>query len=475
MATTPVLIQPSGELTPVDVALALVARHGHHLRLIPTTRIWLVYRQETGWRKDADLVQLQKWVLETLEFLKTDIPATIEPFRRKRYIASRQSSVRKYSSNGGLMAVLAITARNPLIRIDSSVVDVAPQLLGTPNALLDLSTGEQLNFLPGIYLTKRIDFDYDPTALCPRWTRFLQEILGDSDVINYLQEVIGYTLTGETNAHQMWLISGNGANGKSTLLAVLQKLLGRDLAQQTPESVLLGQAASGGASSELVRLEGIRCAVLTETRLGQYLNETRVKALVGADPIAARKLYQDYVEFKPQAKFFLATNNLPLVKGSDLGIWRRLVVMRFNQQFEVGADSSLEDDLNNELPGILNWAMEGAKRWYAQGKVLQTPEVLQQWTQEYRGEQDVVSTFLDECSTVVTGERLGATKLFDAYVNWSTLRGDTPLAQREFGARMKAGGRFPSRRYGKENREHYFDLALNAAHRGQQMALTQAA
>src|ERR1019366_1565291 len=103
--------------------------------------------------------------------------------------------------------------------------------------------------------------------------------------------------------------------GKSTLLRAVKAVLGYDYAQQTPEAVLLGRQASSGASSELVRLQGARCAILTETDYGQTINEERVKALVAGDDIAARALYQNFIEFTPQAKYFLATNHLPTVRG----------------------------------------------------------------------------------------------------------------------------------------------------------------
>ena len=163
----------------------------------------------------------------------------------------------------------------------------------------------------------------------------------------------------------MWLLVGSGSNGKSTLLHVLQRLLG-DYVQQSAESVLLGRPSAGGATNDLVRLKGIRCALLAETAQGQCFNEERVKGLVASDTVTARGLYKEYEEFIPQAKFLLATNHLPVVRGVDEGIWRRLLVVLFKNKFEVGSDTTLVQDPSTNfqasLPGRFEAPYVGTTR-----------------------------------------------------------------------------------------------------------------
>ncbi len=400
---------------------------------------------------------------KTLKALEQHTPTDLDAFRIKRFQHKRQGSIRKNSTDSGFGATLRLAQRDRKVRIASHLVDNNPDVLACDSGLIDLTTGMLSSHCQEKVVVKRLPVGYDPGATCPRWNQFLQEVLVDKDVVDYVQKVFGYCLTGRTSLQQMWLLVGTGSNGKSTFLNTLQNLLGPDFGQQTPESVLMGKPVTGGSSGELMRLKGIRTAVLTETAYEQHLNETRVKALVSSDVIAARAIYSDFQQFTPEAKFFLATNHLPIVKGSDFGIWRRLAVLQFRQQFDKTADSDLGSVLNNELPGILNWALEGAKMFYSANKKIAMPEQLKDWTSAYRKEQDVIANFLGECTTDAATERVGATTLYNEYVTWYRELGTTAMSQGEFGSRVKSLGKYEHGRHGKDNRYCYKGLRLLTA------------
>ena len=453
----------TGNITQIHIADALVQKYGSETRFIEHLERWAIYNQTAGWLLDEGLVELGEMWRNTLIDLECQSPSGLDNHSADRFKYKRQKDVLRNSTDSGFSATVRLAQRVRSVRVAPGKVDNYPDLLGCKSGLIDLRTGRLTPHTKEKIIVKRLPIDFDPNATCPRWIQFLEEVLLDQDVIDYVQKVFGYCLTGRTSLQQMWLLVGTGSNGKSTFLNTLQNLLGPDFGQQTPESVLMGKPVTGGSSGELVRLKGIRAAVLTETSYDQQLNENRVKGLISSDVIAARAIYSDFQEFVPEAKFFLATNHLPVVKGSDHGIWRRLVVLQFKQQFETTADSDLGITLASELPGILNWAISGAQKFYAANKKIEMPSQLQEWTKSYRKEQDVISNFLGDTTTDVASERVGASLLYEEYAKWCRELGLTAMTQGEFGSRLKSLGRYQHGRYGQANRYHYQGLRLLTA------------
>jgi putative DNA primase/helicase len=462
MTTTTAIQDLPGDLTPVDVVAALIELHGSDLRYSSSHNKWLVFDEITGWVWDRQNSCLQSLVIETLSHLcAMQPPEGSTPYETRNFLKWRRRTCRRLMNNSGINGVIALASRGVELQVADTSIDAATDSIGTPKGVLNLRTGKVRRFDRGEIVTKRLPVSYEPTAKCRRWQRFLVEVLGsDAGVQAYFQELMGYALTGDTSEQKMWLLVGKGSNGKSTLLHAIKSSLGYDYAQQSPEAVLLGRQVSGGASSELVRLQGARCAILTETNYGQSINEERVKALVAGDAIAARALYENFIEFIPQAKYFLATNHLPTVRGSDKGIWRRLVVVPFDREFEVGADKTLTFELLSEMEGIIAWAVQGAKRWYKRGGLPTLPSEWDLATGVYRSEQDVLSAFLDECAEFASGDFIGAAELYVAYEEWSKQSGRPVMQQQEFGHRMNLVDTVQRCRRGKANRFHYAGLRL---------------
>lgn len=446
-------------ITAVDVAEEFVRRHQHTVRYEHTSGSWLVFHAHLGWRRDDHQIYVQRLVINLLKNLASFVPPNLAPIEARRFINSRQSSVRKLKNQGSINSILTLASRNSSLLVDADRIDARRDVLVTPNGVIDLRTGDFSGHDRAHVDLRRTRATYDEAATCPRFERFLDEVLGaDEDVRAYHQPWLGYLLTGETRQHQMWLLNGAGANGKSTLLRVLQRVLGT-YAQQAAESVVLVGAATGAATPELARLRDVRLAVLSESGRGQSLNEVRVKALVGGDTTTARALYKDFVEFEPVAKFLLATNTLPVVHGTDHGIWRRLVVVPFGATFDLDADPTLTDDLAAESAGILAWLVRGAVAYYANG----LPPVPAAWraaTSSYRSASDPVGAFLTANCEVKPGVSVGATELYDAYRRDADEKDLDVLTQGEFGKRVKAVPGVTKGRHGKANLHYYFGLRL---------------
>jgi putative DNA primase/helicase len=284
----------------------------------------------------------------------------------------------------------------------------------------------------------RVPFPYDPKAECPRWEQFLHQVFQcDLELIGFIQRAVGYSLTGSVREQVLFLCYGSGANGKSVFLSTLRQLAG-DYAMNIPFTVLeLQQRPS--LTNDLAAMVGKRLVTSSETNESTRLNEARIKALTGGDPITARFLYSESFTFQPVAKFWLAVNHLPQVRDDSHGIWRRVRVLPFRQRFSGNeADPELDQKLYAELPGILVWAVRGALNWQVVG--LAPPSAVMVATETYREENDELAAFIADQCVVSEGARVEPGQLFSQYQHWAEGQG-IPLRHRlglrTFDTRMK--------------------------------------
>lgn len=314
--------------------------------------------------------------------------------------------------------------------------DKDPYLLCVENGVIDLRVnGEGFrNSRPKDYLHKYTPVKYDPYAECPRWLQFQNEIcLNDQAMIEFKQKAYGYTLTGKTTEQCLFLCWGAGANGKSTELGILENLLG-GYALSTPASTFKEQYGNDSIPNDIARMAGMRLIKTIEIKEGVRLNEERIKALTGGDRISARFLHQEFFDYWPEYKLWLATNHKPIIKGTDEAIWRRIRLIPFEAHFPPEKrDSNLLNTLESELPGILLWAIDGCYKWQREG--LNPADRIKEATMEYREESDLVGRFLNECTVRKEGARVKSCDLYEAFTSWCG--GKAEISQTSFGLKMK--------------------------------------
>lgn len=449
-------LRPGAMPQATDLGNELLFRAGDDLARVREGKNGSWLRWNDGWTAEAPhSATLHQQTLAMLNDLSKAPSPTSDPLAARRQVKLARH-LDGMKNPGSITNILKCAGHQATRLVAPSDIDAKPHLLRAANGTVDLATGTLRPHRREDYLLAGSPIAYRPEVTPTRWLTFLAEVFGgDADLVAYIQKVVGYCLTQETNLQQMWVLNGAGSNGKSTFVNIVTQLAG-PLAQTAPESVLC-DARSGAATNDLARLRGIRLAVLPETNHGSALNEKRVKALVAGDPIAARFLYGEFVDFTPIAKYFLMTNHLPRVTGTDHGIWRRLVVIPFNQTFTVGQDPTLKQDLANELPGILAWAVEGARQYYADQQAITLPPALVSATAAYRASQDVTGAFIDQMLQPRDGAYLAASDLRCIYESWCEDRGLTPASPNELGAALTTRG-YTSRRYGKANRAHWFGV-----------------
>ena len=407
--------------------------YGKDVRFVFEFGKWYVF-SEHHWKLD-DTGELLRRARRIAQSFYSDAARANDPETAKVIAAHARRSL----SLKGLGAMLELVKSEQGQTISHKELDANPLLIGVQNGVIDLHTGQHRSGERADLMTKILPVDYDSTAACPRWIQFVSEIMdGNANLIGYLQRLCGYALTGAVSEQSIEILYGSGANGKSTFLETLQSLFGPDYARMSAPDLLLARKHDRHPT-ELADLRGARLVVSVETGEGRRLNENLVKQMTGGDTIKARFMRQDFFEFKAEFKLLLATNHKPTIKGTDHAIWRRIHLIPFAVTFsKENRDETLKDKLLAELPGILNWCIEGCLQWQNTG--LNPPDEVLSATSEYRKQMDVLADFLSECCVI--GKKCQAIKkdFYATYTKWCEDNGETTLTQRQLSERMQERG-----------------------------------
>ena len=310
-------------------------------------------------------------------------------------------------------------------------LDRYKMVLNTPSGVLNLKSGELKEHKPEYYLTKITPVEFSENAECPKWLEFLNEIFdGDKDLIRYIQKAVGYTLTGSTAEQCAFFLYGTGKNGKSTFLDIIRDVFGDYAANIQPETIMVKSNTGGNANSDIARLKGARLVTSVEPNEGVRINEGLLKQLTGDDPVTARKLYSEEFEFKPEFKLWIATNHKPIIRGTDMGIWRRIHMIPFTVQIpEEKVDKNLKHKLKAEMTGIFKWCVDGCLMWQREG--LKMPKAVLDSVREYRREMDVISAFIEDKCQI--GGSVQSSVLYAAYSSWAEENNEYRMSATKFG------------------------------------------
>ncbi len=270
-------------------------------------------------------------------------------------------------------------------------------------------------------------------------------------VIEFFQRFCGYTLLGTNPEHKFAVLIGHlGRNGKGVVTRVLLNILGPAYGITTRSELFLKTRAtsSGAPTPELMRLDGARLIVGSETDRGDKLNAALIKRFTGGDRMSGRGLHKDEVEFLPSGLLWLQTNFFPHFDSEDNAFLKRCIVIPFNRTFEddpaeitplVGKkDPDLEKKLMEEKEAIFAWCVEGARKYLEDG--LKMPAVIAEAAETYRQNKDVIGCFLEECCDVEPGLEVPSSMLYGAYAQWSHDGQMKPSNRSMFKDRMTARG-----------------------------------
>jgi putative DNA primase/helicase len=337
-------------------------------------------------------------------------------------------------------------ARSDLV-IDPDEFDANRSLLNVKNGIIDLGTGEFRPHRAEDLCSMQAPVEYKSGAVAERWERFLREVfLNDADLIAFIKRAVGYSISGYTSEQVFLILHGDGSNGKSELLNILALLLGSYLRNANVDT-FMDDKPQGGHNEDIARLRGARLVTTSETEKTRRLAESLVKRLTGEDKITASYKHERTFEFSPRFKVWLAANHKPNVSGTDYGLWRRILLVPFHAKFlkpgiglgekQFRIDPNLKADLVKELPGILNWAIEGYQEWRKDG--LNAPAAVKAASEEYREESDKIGAFLkEEMIEAYIPATLAAA--YEAYRKWCEDGGMKPMSKRGLSSDLRSRG-----------------------------------
>ena len=328
------------------------------------------------------------------------------------------------------------------LAITGAEYDTDDYLLNLKNGVLDLKTFQLIDHHPEQNITKICNAEYVEGARSERWEQFIDEIMcGDAEKADFLQRIIGYSLTGSTKEEVFFMLYGSTTrNGKGTLIETISYLLNGANGYACgiePESLAKRNINDGSRPSpDIARLKDCRFLNCAEPDRGMLLDVALIKRMTGRDTISARELYaKKIISFIPKFKLFMNTNYLPVVTDDTLFSSDRVYVVPFDRHFsDEERDKSLKDRFRDpvEAAGILNWCLEGLRKYQERG--LERPSAIESATEEYRKQSDKLGTFFQECMEQAKGcESVKA--IYERYVEWCHENG-----------------------YGTENKRNFMDL-----------------
>lgn len=401
---------------------------------------WWMYRGThwevvSGSAKDADLViagQLLKVFDSAVYSKKESNTVTLVPWSPNR---SKISEI-IFALKPLAYAVVPDEADAPCFLRDCAQLPGAPgEYVSMANGLLRWSTRELVEHTPRLFTTYSLPYAYDPQATAPVWEKFLKQIFAhDPAAIDTLQEYLGYIISGRTNQHKALLMVGPPRAGKSLMLNVLRQLVG----QQNVTDTSLHSLGSDSGPAALI---GKPLAIVGDARDAKASNSSRATELllnvIGEDGVSLQRKYLgDWVGRLP-TRFVMASNVLPRLVDSSAAVVSRFIMMRLELSFFGREDKTLASKLAPELPGILNWALDGLERLEQQGRFTE-PATMAEMKDAMEGLSAPVRRFIEEYLEV-TGDPNDLVLQPDVYRCWRAWHSDNgfnPCNQEEMCNRL---------------------------------------
>lgn len=413
---------------------------------------------------------------EIEEAAKNGDKEQVEDLKSKQTAMLKNAS--RVANKAGKEAMISELQHLHNIPVCSEDFDTDDELLNTDSGIVNLRTGDLMPFDKNAMLSKntKCKVSYEEPKV---WLKFLESVFrrenpnkteeenkqDTQELIECLQKCMGYSLSGSTAEQVMFLLYGSGSNGKSTFSEQVARVMG-DYAGTTPNSTLM-QSKMGSSGSQLfsiAKLNGLRYVSTGETDEGGKLAESTVKLLTGSDKISAQFKFGNEFDFIPKFKIWMATNNKPIIRGTDFGIWRRLFFFPFERTFTgKDKDKDLPKKLAAESDKILGWAIQGYQKYINGGNGLVKPRCVEEALSDYKKEMDVVSTYLSRQCGDLAFYLTKATDLYRDYKEWAKDNTEYLMPETKFGTELLKKG------YQKKRMSdgwYYIGIKLNTDKRG---------
>lgn len=410
-----------------------IDRYGHLYKHSYITNKFYIYDGQK-WKVD-DRGAIRKLIDEMIESIKNEKVLHSEDVTEEE---AREVFQKYYKKTRGTQAkkniMNELMHRRPATPDDFDRDDM---FINVANGYIDLTSRELYKHDINKMFSQITNTDYTEKMQPAVWLDFLNDIFaGDQKVIRYIQKALGYSLTGSTREQVMFILFGKGRNGKSIFVETIAEILGDYSNNMQAKSLMVKK--NDNVNTDIARLSKARFVTSSEPNEGFRFDEGLIKQITGGDKVTARFLYAEEFEYTPKFKIWVSTNHKPIIRGTDDGIWRRLVLIPFDVQIpEEKVDKDLKYKLLREAPAILNWMAEGAYMWMQEG--LAMPEKLKEAVQKYRNEMDTLGQFIEDCCKVDKNSSEKVSNLHQAYKTWSNdnLTSTKVLGMKSFSQKME--------------------------------------
>jgi len=423
----------------------LVRAHGRDLRWVRGLG-WLVWTGTRWEESDTHALRLASRVGRLMHAEAAEIgrrAAAADEAERKRLGALAESlhaAARMAEHDSRIRGALHLAT--PHVELGVDCLDLDPWLLGCENGVVDLRTGRLRPHRRGDHLTRSTRVAYNPEARSELWEKVREKALPASSLRDFVQRCAGETAVGGSGADVMLLIHGPTRTAKGTVEGAVAAALGDYAITAGLEDLAERSRASSGPRPELVRLRGARMVSVYETSKRLRLSASLIKTLAGSDPICARGLHRDPIEFQPTFTLWLACNFRPRLPSDDDAVWERMREIPFRVEIpESERDPEVRRRLREdprERAAVLAWIIQGALLRQRDG--LAPPTAVREATAAYRAEMDPLGPFLRDRCELAPDAHVGATELLLAYEQWCKDSDEKPLKGKAWGDALRANG-----------------------------------
>lgn len=402
-----------------------------------TAKEWYVFDGKI-WAEDIGAMQVSRFAKELTDALLVYSTAIEDEDKKKSFI----EYIAKLNAYRNRKIMIEDSKDKYFISRESLDKDL--HLFNCQNGTLNLKNFEFKPHSPNDLLSKISNVTYVESAISPQFEKFINDVMqGNVQKIDYLQKLLGYSLTGDTKLEACFILYGaTTRNGKSTLVETYAYMLGNTVGyalNMKPETLAAKQNTdSRQASGDIARLDGCRFLNASEPPKKMIFDVGLLKNLLGRDSITCRHLHEREFEFMPRFKLFMNTNFLPLISDDTLFTSGRINVITFDRHFEPHEqDRDLKDKLKKQdnISGFFNWCIKGLKLFYEYGA--DPPHSVKSATGDYRANSDKVGNFISECLEPDTNN-IKALDVYKAYQTWCKNNGFGAENKSNFFAELKS-------------------------------------
>lgn len=417
------------DLTDTGNAHRMYDKFGHIIRYSYNRKKWYYWDGKT-WRLDesGEIKKLADIICDDIKqeaFMEQDEDMQVKTLKWANRTASSNAKE----------AMIKECQHLDVIPISANALDSYTDFFNCQNGIINLRNGELIPHDSSFMMSKIAMCDYDVSDKKPTmWLKFLDDVTnGNKSLQEYIQKCVGYSLSGSNREQCAYFLYGMGNNGKSTFLDTIADMLGDYAANTQPETIMMKKFGGEGANSDIARLKSTRYVTCEEPTEGVRLNEGLLKQLTGGSKITCRFLYGEEFEYTPEFKIWVATNHKPVIRGTDVGIWRRIKLIPFEVNIPADkVDKNLKYKLRKEMPQILHWAVEGCIKWQREGMI--EPECVQEAVKEYKNEMDLLAGFIEDTIIIdyTCTEKIMAKDLFAMYIKWAKANNEYEMTSKKF-------------------------------------------